>query len=107
MCYCNDIACKHSYVINVGLPEALVTSSTQVVEVTKTVTFTAAVTGIGPFNYQWQKEGYNITSETGSIFTINNVSSSDQANYSCLVSNDYGDSVVSNIIRLQVTSMSQ
>ena len=89
----------------VGLPEVLVISSTPVVEVTKTVIFTAMVTGVGPFYYQWQKEGYNITGETGSTFTINNVSSSDQANYSCFVSNNYGDSVVSNIIRLLVTSM--
>ena len=95
---CNDI---FTYV---GLPEVLIISSALMVEVTETIIFTAAVTGIGPFNYQWQKEGYNITNKTGSTFTIHNVSSSDQANYSCFISNDYGDSVVSNTIRLQVTS---
>ena len=88
----------------IGLPEVLVISSVQTVEVTETVIFTAAATGVGPFNYQWQKDSYNITNETGSTFMIYNVSSSDQANYSCFISNDYGDSVVSNMIRFQVTS---
>lgn len=93
----------HNFVL-VGLPEVSVISSAQAIEVSKAVIFLAAVTGVGLFNYQWQKDGYNITSETDSTFTINNVSSSDQANYSCFVSNDYGDSVISNTIRLQVTS---
>ena len=82
-----------------------VTSSTQSVEVTKTVIFTATITGVGPFYYQWQKEGQNLTDETGSTFILYNVLSGDQANYSCYVSNNYGNAVISNSIRLQVTSM--
>ena len=77
----------------------------QSVEVTQTAVFTAAVTGIGPFNYQWQRGNDNIIGETGPTFTIYDVSESDQANYSCHVSNSYGDSTVSNIVTLQVTSM--
>ena len=87
-----------------GLPMVTVTSSAESAEVTHNVTFTAAVTGVGPFNYQWQAENNNITNETGSTFIIYNVSHSDQTNYSCYVSNNYGDSVVSNYISLQVTS---
>ena len=81
------------------------TSSAQPVEASQTVVFTAAVTGIGPFYYQWQKGNVNITGEIEPTFTIDDVSESDQTNYSCYVSNSYGDSAVSNIITLQVTSM--
>ena len=88
-----------------GLPMLLVTSSSQSVEITRTAIFTAMVTGLGPFSFQWQKEGRNVTGETGSMFVIYNISQSDQANYSCYVSNNYGDSVTSNNTSLQVTSM--
>ena len=74
-------------------------------EVTQSVVFTTAVTGVGPFNYQWQRGNGNITGEIGPTFTIYGVSESDQANYSCYVSNNYGDSAVSNIVTFQVTSM--
>ena len=81
------------------------TSSAQPVEASQTVVFTAAVTGIGPFYYQWQRGNVNITGEIEPTFTIDDVSESDQTNYSCYVSNNYGNSAVSNIITLQVTSM--
>ena len=87
------------------MPKVTVTSSAQPVEVSQTVVFTAAVTGVGPFYYQWQRRNVNITGETGPTFTIYDVSESDQTNYSCYVSNNYGDSAVSNILTLQVTSM--
>ena len=80
-------------------------SSAQRVEASQTAVFTAAVTGIGPFYYQWQRGNVNITGEIGPTFTIYYVSESDQANYSCYISNNYGDSAVSNIVTLQVTSM--
>ena len=92
------------YKYDTGLPEVVVTIYTQSVEVTQTAIFTATVTGVGAFNYQWQKEGNNINGETGSTFIIYEVSLSDQANYSCYVNNNYGDSAVSSI-SLQVTSM--
>ena len=82
-----------------------VTSSSVSIEVTRTAILTAEITGLGTFNYQWQKEGRNLTGETDSKFIIYNISQSDQANYSCYVSNNYGDSTVSNIVTFQVTSM--
>ena len=82
-----------------------VTPSTQSVEVTQTAKFTTTVTGIGPFHYQWQRGNDNLTGETNSTLIINNVSHSDQANYSCYVSNNYGDYAISNHVYLQVTSM--
>ena len=87
------------------MPKVTVTSSALPVEASQTVVFTAVVTGIGPFYYQWQRGNVNITGEIEPTFTIDDVSENDQANYSCYVSNNYGDSVVSNIVTLQVTSM--
>ena len=90
--------------MHTGLPEVFIKSPIKTVEVTQSIFLTTAVTGVGPFNYQWQKGGYNISNETNPTLVILNVSRSDQSNYSCFVSNNYGDSVVSNIIRFQVTS---
>ena len=88
-----------------GLPTVTVIPATQSVEVTKTIVFTALVTGVGPFIYQWQKEGHNLSDEMSPLFVIYNASSIDQAKYSCYVSNIYGDTATSNIVMLQVTSM--
>ena len=82
-----------------------VTPSTQSVEVTQTAKFTTTVIGIGPFHYQWQRGNDNLTGETISTLIVNNVSHNDQANYSCYVSNNYGDYAISNQVSLQVTSM--
>ena len=76
--------------------------SIQSVEVTKTVIFIATVTGVGPFIYQWQKEGHNLSDETSSLFVIYNASS---IKYSCYVSNIYGDTATSNSVIVQVISM--
>ena len=92
-------------VITIGLPQITVTLSAQSIEVTQSVVLTTVVTGVGPFNYQWQRGNDNITGQTGPTFTIYDVSESDQANYSCYVNNNYGDSVVSNIVTFQTTSM--
>ena len=64
-----------------GLPTVAVIPATQSVEVTKTIIFTTLVTGVGPFIYQWQKEGRNLSDETSPLFVIYNASSIDQAKY--------------------------
>ena len=64
------------YKCDTGLPDVVVTTHTQSVEVTHTAVFTATVTGVGGFKYQWQKEGNNITGETDSTFIIYDVSES-------------------------------
>ena len=95
----------HKFLINgTGQPVIIVTPSNLSVEITHTARFTAIVKGVGPFNYQWQKSKRNLTNEIHSTFVIDNVSVKDQKYYRCYVSNNYGDSVVSNRVWLQVTS---
>lgn len=58
--------------------------------------FTIGALGAAPFTYQWRKNGVNlsdggnITGSTTATLSINNVSSSDVANYDVVVSNSSG-----------------
>ena len=77
----------------------------QNVEVTLTAKFIATVKGVGPFTYQWQIGTHNIIQdEVQSTFTITKVSVKDTNYYRCYVTDNYGNSVLSNRAFLQVTS---
>ena len=89
---------------NTGLPSITVSPSVQTVEVTLTAQFTAVVTGVGPFTYQWERREGILTDETRSTYTVYNTSHEDQNYYRCLVTNKYGDSAISNRVWLQITS---
>ena len=67
-------------------------------------TFTAMVTGLGPFTYRWQRGNQILTKEASSTYTIRNASEEDQNYYRCHVSNINGYSVVSDAVWLQVIS---
>ena len=91
-----------------GGPKVTVTPSRQYVEVTRSVMLIAIASGIGVknFSYQWQRDRKIIKNETKSVLLINNVikKSSKYHRYSCIVTNEYGDSSVSNTVRLLVRS---
>lgn len=55
-----------------------------------TVTFTSAVTGQGPFTYQWQFNGTNLVGATASSLTITNALASQSGPYTLVVSNLFG-----------------
>ena len=95
------IKCSISYA---GYPTVTITPSNQSVEVTLTAKFTAIVTGVGPFTYQWQRGNKILRGETGNTYAVYNASQKDQNYYSCSVVNVYRDSVVSDRVWLQVTS---
>jgi hypothetical protein len=65
------------------------------------VTFTIAATGDPTPTYQWRKNGVAISGETGTTLFLAIVSESDEATYSCTVSNQ-GGSVLSDIVSLTV-----
>ena len=46
--------------------------SSQSVEVTLTATFTTNVTGVGPFTYQWRRNGTILGEETEDTLSITN-----------------------------------
>ncbi len=53
------------------------------------VTFTVTATGSN-LTYQWQKDGSDISGATSDSYTLSNVSSSDEGNYTCDVTGDCG-----------------
>ena len=86
-----------------GLPKVTVTPLNQSVEVTFTAKFIATVEGVGPFTYKWRKVR-RIKNAVQSTFMINNVSVKDTGYYRCYVTNNYGNSALSNKAFLQVIS---
>ena len=80
-----------------------VTPLNQSVEVSLMAKFIATVKGVGPFTYQWRRGKHtNIANETYSTFVIRKVSVKHQHYYRCYVTNNYGDSVLSDKVYLQV-----
>lgn len=69
------------------------------------VTFSVVATGTAPITYQWQKNGTNITGETGSNLNLSNVQSGDVAAYTVIVSNGV-NSVTSNAAALSIGNAS-
>src|ERR1035437_6240856 len=67
-----------------------------------TIVFTVVATNLLPMNYQWQKNGSNLTNGGNSssfqtdTLTITGISDSDAAVYSVIVSNSYGTVTSSN-----------
>lgn len=54
------------------------------------VTFTAQVTGTGPFTYQWRKNTQNLENQTGDSLSLISVTEADQASYDVVVTNIVG-----------------
>jgi pectate lyase/pectin methylesterase-like acyl-CoA thioesterase len=57
----------------------------QVVNIGETATFTVVANGAGAINYQWRKNGADITGATDSTLTLPNVQPTDTAVYTALV----------------------
>lgn len=66
------------------------------------VTFSVAAAGTAPLNYQWQRDGENISGAISTSYTLSPVSLADSgATFRCVVSNAYG-SATSNAATLTV-----
>ena len=86
-----------------GLPVVTVMPSSKSVEVTRTAKFTAMVTGVGPFTYQWRHNKTIIRGLIGDTL-IRNVAPDSAGVYNCTVMNQYGNSD-SSLASLIVTGM--
>ena len=82
------------------------TPSNQSVEVTRTAIFTTTVSGVGvkSFMYQWRHNGTIISGENGNTLVITNVMETDSGNYDCIVTNQYGDYIISEKVTLFAAS---
>lgn len=89
-----------------GLPTVEVTPLNQSTEVTTNVNLIATPEGVGRknFRFQWKKGSENIAYGNGPLLTLENVSENDTGSYTCHVRSQYGDSAVSNIALVYVTS---
>jgi alpha-tubulin suppressor-like RCC1 family protein len=78
----------HSLALAGILPAVSLSSRT--VAVGQTANFTAAVTGDGPFTYQWQLNGANIMDATNASYTISGATLSDAGAYAVVVAGTCG-----------------
>lgn len=62
------------------------------------VTFSAQVSNPTPSNFQWRKDGNNLSGAVGMSYTLYNVQFADAGNYSVFVSNAAGGTTSSNAI---------
>ncbi|HNQ89229.1 MAG TPA: immunoglobulin domain-containing protein [Verrucomicrobiota bacterium] len=67
------------------------------------ITMTAAVGGIPPFTYQWQKDGVPLAGQTTATLSIPNAAVADSGDYTLVASNAYG-STTSPVQALRITS---
>ncbi len=58
--------------------------------VSESATFSVVATGTAPLNYQWRKNGSNISLATSDSYTIPSVLTGDAGNYDVVVSNNCG-----------------
>jgi hypothetical protein len=54
------------------------------------VTFTASVTGVGPFSYRWQHDGQELPGTASSSLVVSNVQLKDEGIYLAIASNAFG-----------------
>lgn len=69
----------------------------------QSATFSVTASGALPLNYQWQKNGVNISGANGASYTIPNTTTSDAGQYRAVVSNSFG-TATSNTATLTVTA---
>jgi hypothetical protein len=77
--------------LTVAIPPVIITGPVSATLVAgSNVTFTVTASGTAPLNYQWLKNGATISGATSATFTLANVSATDAANYSVIVTNAVG-----------------
>lgn len=89
--------------LTVLLPPTIATQPFgQSATVGQNVAFTVTVSGTSPFAYQWSRNGTPLPGATGSTLALNNVQTSDAANYTVVITNVAG-TVTSAVAGLAVT----
>jgi uncharacterized repeat protein (TIGR03803 family) len=88
------------FVNNANIVPPIITQqpTNQTVPADTNVTFSIGVVGTAPFNYQWSSNNVAVPGATNSAFKLPNVSLSDSATYSVLVTNSFGSETSSNAL---------
>ncbi|MDB6025273.1 MAG: hypothetical protein JWM68_1496, partial [Verrucomicrobiales bacterium] len=73
-----------------GDPYVLFQPQDQIVVLTNAATFRSVAGGTGPFTYQWQKNGTNISGATAANYTIASVQLTDAGDYGVVVTGAFG-----------------
>jgi len=98
----NSVASSNA-LLTVLIPPSITTAPLpQTVRVGTTVSFAVAISGTGPFSYQWMLNGSNIVGATSSIFSLTNAQLSHGGGYSVRVSGP-GGTVTSSPVSLDIT----
>ena len=94
---------KFLCIVHVDLLSIQVTPTSLTIGETGTAQFTAIASGVNMnnFTYQWKKRGSDsllnkVSGINGTVLTIPNVLESDEGQYYCIVTNEWGRSVESN-----------
>jgi DNA-binding beta-propeller fold protein YncE len=83
---------------DIGPPYITLQPTNQIVAVGANVTFSAGVIGTPPFAYQWISNNVALPGATNAAFTLTDVSLSDSATYTVLVTNNFGSQLSSNAV---------
>jgi DNA-binding beta-propeller fold protein YncE len=88
------------FVNNANIVPPIITQqpTNQTVLVGANVAFSVGVVGAEPFSYQWTSNNVPMSGATNAAFTLTNVSLSDSATYSVLVTNSLGSVLSSNAV---------
>lgn len=86
--------------LNVTPLETYIQATDLAAVVDEPVSFTAVAGGQGPFSYQWQLNGTNLTGETSATLSLTSAQLADAGTYSVVVSNIFG--AVTNGVSLAV-----
>ena len=69
--------------------------------------FLIEVSGTGPFEYQWIKDGINIPSNNTNEVVLINVNNSNAGIYECIITGPQGEVVPSQVVELLVTPLAE
>ena len=99
------VATSSDAVLSLVVPPTITTHpSSQSVTPGASVTFSVVAAGTAPLNYQWRKNGANISGATTSSYTLSNVQTGDAGSYAAFVSNAAGSATSANGVLVVLVS---
>jgi uncharacterized delta-60 repeat protein len=92
----DDVSVTFSIVYTGVAPSMLTNPSNASSTAGASAVFAVSASGPQPYLYQWLKNGEELEGQTSSVLILNGVGYFDEADYSCRVSNSFGDTLSAN-----------